>query len=211
MRISTPLGELTERVEFDPGFESRWGRERMIKSVEDYAIVKYICDHTELEPTPQEYLEADSTMGEQGIIAGGLPPIPLLWLQAEGMGTKTWCMGMMQHPDEFDELHESVMRLYRRRREIAADSPAEVIWFADSLSGTLVSPRLFDRYCRDTYEYGCTLSHQAGIRPFGWGQCAHQGPHRQLEHRYRGSLHAAAAGRRKTAALSLFFLEALAR
>jgi uroporphyrinogen-III decarboxylase len=166
MRVSTPVGELTERVEFDPGFESRWVREHMIKSVEDYAIVKYICDHTELEPTPQEYLEADSTMGEQGIIVGGLPPIPLLWLQAEVMGTETWCMGMMQHPDEFDELHESVMRLYRRRLEIAADSPAEVIWFADSLSGTLVSPRLFDRYCRDTYEYGCTLFHQAGKRAF---------------------------------------------
>jgi hypothetical protein len=94
MRVSTPVGELTERVEFDPGFESRWVREHMIKSVEDYAIVKYICDHTELEPTPQEYLEADSTMGEQGIIVGGLPPIPLLWLQAEVMGNGILGLGI---------------------------------------------------------------------------------------------------------------------
>jgi len=165
-RVSTPVGELTERVEFDPSFESRWVREHLIKSVDDYAVVKYICDHTELAPAPEDYMEADSIMGEWGIIVGGLPPIPLLWLSAEVMGTETWCVGLMQHPDEFDELHEAATRLYRRRLEIAADSPAVVIWFADSLTGAIVSPDLFNRYCKDSYDYGCDLSRQAGKRTF---------------------------------------------
>jgi len=163
-RISTPVGELTERAEFEPAYQSRWIREHLIKSVEDYAIVKYVCDHTEIEPVPEDYLEADAILGERGIVVGGLPPIPLLWLYAEVMGTETWCEGLMQHPDEFDELHESATRLYRRRLEIAAESPAEVIWFADSLSGAIVSPELFNRYCKDSYDYGCALLRQTGKR-----------------------------------------------
>jgi hypothetical protein len=163
-RVSTPLGELTERVEFDPTVESRWIREHLIKSVEDYAIVKYICDHTELEPAPEDYLEADSGIGEQGIVVGGLSAIPLQWLATEAMGTEAWCEGLMEHPDEFEELHESVSKLYRRRVEIAADSPAAVMWFADSLTGATVSPDVFNRYCRDLYDYACALFRQAGKR-----------------------------------------------
>jgi hypothetical protein len=165
-RVSTPLGELTERVEFDVSFESRWVRDHLIKSVDDYPIMKYICDHTELEPAPEDFLEADAAMGERGIVVGGLPPTPLVWLATEVMGTETWCTGLMQHPDEFDELHESVTRLYRRRLEIAAESPAEVIWFADSLTGAMVSPDLFNRYCKDSYDYGCRMFRQAGKRTF---------------------------------------------
>lgn len=165
-RLSTPLGDLTERVEFDVSFDSRWLREYLVKSVDDYGIMKYICDHTALEPAPEDYLEADAAVGERGVVVGGLPAIPLVWLATEVMGTETWCMGLMQHPAEFDELHESATRLYRRRIELAADSPAEVIWFADSLTGALVSPDRFNRYCLDSYNYGCRLCHQAGKRTF---------------------------------------------
>lgn len=165
-RISTPVGYLTECVEFDPGFESRWVREHLIKSVEDYAVLQYICEHTKLEPDPEAYVQADAAMGQRGVVTGGLPPIPLVWLATEMMGLETWAMGLMEHPAEFDELHASVTRLYRQRLEFAAESPAEVIWFADSLTGAIVSPDLFHRYCLDSYNYGCRLFHEAGKLAF---------------------------------------------
>lgn len=165
-RISTPRGDLTKRVEIDPAFESHWLREPLVKSVDDYAAMRYIYDHTDLEPAPEDYRDADRRMGEKGIVVAGLPPVPLVCLQAEVMGTENWCEGLMQHPEEFDELHDSLARLYRRRLELAADSPAEVIWFADSLTGALVPPHLFDGYCKDFYDYGCRLLRQAGKRTF---------------------------------------------
>ena len=84
----------------------------------------------------------------------------------EIMGTETWCEAVMLHADEYDALQESLTRVYKRRLEIAADSPAEVVWYAESLTGTIVSPSLFDKYCKPIYDYGCNILKQAGKLTF---------------------------------------------
>ena len=45
--------------------------------------------------------------------------------------------------------------------EIAANSPAEVIWFPDNVTGTIMSPRLFNKYCKPIYDYACNVLRQA--------------------------------------------------
>lgn len=165
-RLVTPIGELTQRTEPDPAFGSRWVREHFVKTVDDYRVMRYVCDHTALEPDFDELLQADTVMGDEGVVVAGLPPVPLVWLQAEAMGTETWCMAMMEHPDEFQELLASVSRLYRKRLEIAAGCPAEVIWYADSLTGALVPPHLFEAHCSHEYAYGCKMFRQAGKLTF---------------------------------------------
>jgi len=164
--IRTPVGEVTERAGFDPSFDSRWIREHFIKSVDDYRVMQYVYDHTTAEPKYEEFAAADKKMGQRGIIVGGIHPIPVMWFMVEIMGTETWCEGIMLHVDEFDALHESLTRIYKKRLEIAADSPAEVIWYADNVTGDLVSPKMFNKYCKPIYDYGCEILKQAGKLTF---------------------------------------------
>lgn len=164
--IETPVGELTERAGFDPSFDSKWIREHFIKSLEDYEIMQYVYDHTATEPMYEKFVAADEKMGQRGIIVGGVMPIPAMWLMVEIMGTETWSEGVMLHADEFDALHDSLARIYKRRLEFAADSPAEVVWYCDNVTGSIVSPAIFDKYCKPLYDYGCKILKQAGKLTF---------------------------------------------
>jgi len=164
--IKTPVGEVTERAGFDPSFGSKWIREHFIKAVDDYKVMQYVYEHTTTEAKYEEFVAADKKMGQRGIIVGGIHPIPVVWLMVEIMGTETWCEAVMLHTEEFDALHESLTRVFKRRLEIAAGSPAEVIWYADNVTGTVVSPRLFNKYCKPIYDYGCKILKQAGKLTF---------------------------------------------
>ncbi len=164
--IKTPVGEVTEIAGFDPSFDSKWITKHFIKSPEDYKVMQYLYDHTSTEPYYEKFIEADKKMGNRGIILGGIHPLPVAWLMLEIMGTETWCEGVMLHKAEYDALEESLHKVYKRRLEIAADSPAQVVWFAESLTGTILSPPLFNKYCKPMYDYACKLLNEAGKLTF---------------------------------------------
>jgi hypothetical protein len=164
--IKTPVGEVAERAGFDPSFGSKWIKEHFIKSVDDYRVMQYVYEHTATSPKYDDFIAKDTQMGPRGIIVGGIHPTPMVWLMVEIMGTETWCEGIMLHTEQFDALLESLTRVYKRRLKIAADSPAEVIWYADNVTGELVSPQVFNKYCKPIYDYGCKILKQAGKLTF---------------------------------------------
>lgn len=164
--IQTPVGEITEKASFDPNFGSRWVKKYFIKTVEDYQVMKYVYDHMSIEPCWDDYIAADKEMGQDGIVLGEILPIPVMWLMVEIMGTETWCESVMLHTEEFEELLESLTRIYKRQVEIATESPAEVIWFPDNVTGSIVSPDIFNKYCKPIYDWACPIMKQAGKLSF---------------------------------------------
>jgi hypothetical protein len=166
IRIITPAGSVTERAGFDPNYGSRWVHEHFIKSVDDYRVMKYVYDHTSAEPSWEEYRRADKDMGEKGIIIAEILPIPIQWLFVEIMGAQAWSEGVMLNTGAFEELLDSLTRVYLRQVEIAAGSPAEVVWFSDNITGTVMSPALYNRYCKPVYDRACGMLRQAGKLSF---------------------------------------------
>lgn len=161
-RLRTPVGELTEVAGFEAGYGSRWILEHFIKQPEDYRVMQYVYDRTTVEPAWDGWIEADRAMGGAGIVLGYIDPIPAQVLLVDTMGTDAWSDGVMLHPDEFAELHGSLARIYQRQADIAAESPAEVIWLPDNVTGLIVSPRLYETWCMPVYDYACKALHQAG-------------------------------------------------
>jgi uroporphyrinogen-III decarboxylase len=161
-RIETPLGALSERATIDPSYGSRWVQEHLVKSVEDYRLMKFVFDHTEIEPAYDDYRAADRAMGDRGIVLAEIISMPLMWLFVEIMGAAAWSEGILLHTDEFDELLESLARCYKRQLEIAASSPAEVVWLGDNITGTVISPSIFQEYCKPIYDFDCAVLRQAG-------------------------------------------------
>ncbi len=161
-RIETPLGVLTERVTTDPTYGSRWVQEHLVKSVEDYPAMKFVFDHTDTEPAYDDFRAADQAMGDRGIVLAEILPMPFLWLLVEIMGAPAWSDGVLLHKDEFDELLDSLARCYKRQVQIAAESPAEVVWLGDNITGTMISPQRFQEYCKPIYDFDCAVLRQAG-------------------------------------------------
>lgn len=165
-RISTPVGSVDEVAGFDPGYGSRWILEHYVKSVEDFAVIRYLFDHSWAEPDRDSYPEADLRMGDAGIIIGGIGAIPVQQLLTDLMGTEMWSEAVMLHAEEFEAVLDSMTRLHKREVEIAAESPAEVIWFPDNVTGLIMSPARFEMYCAPIYDYACSVLRQAGKLSF---------------------------------------------
>ena len=128
--------------------------------------MKYYYDHAAVEPSYDEWVQLDKEMGREGIVLGQIMPIPIQWLCVEIMGADAWSRGVMLHAEEFQPLFESLTKMYKRLIQIAADSPAEVIWLDDNVTGTMMSPKIFNRYCKPIYDWSCKILKEAGKLSF---------------------------------------------
>lgn len=165
-RITTAVGELTELVEFEPSFGSPWVTKHFIENVDDLRIMTHVLGNTLAEPHYPDYFAQDAAMGERGIVLGAVQPVPVAWMWVQLMGAEVWSEMLIEHTEEFDELHEALLAGYRRQIDIAAESPAEVIWLPDNVTASMVSPKTFAHYCVPAYDYACTTLRQAGKRTF---------------------------------------------
>ena len=153
--IETPLGSIHEMYRYEDAFGSKWIDEYFVKNKDDMSILKYVFDHTIIEPNFKEYNNALKEMGNNGIVLGEIIPIPLTWLWVNYMGVEVWSEVLYIHTELFDSLHESLLNLYRQQIEFAAVSPAEVIWFGDNVTGTIISPKIYETYCVPVYNEVC--------------------------------------------------------
>lgn len=165
-RIRTPVGEVTEVAGFEPGYGSRWILEHFVKSPDDYRVMKYAYDHTSIEPHFDSWVEADRAMGDEGIVLAWVDRSAVQHLLINVLGPVAWSEGVLLHTDQFDELYHSFARLQRRQADIAADCPAEVIWFPENMTGLITSPSIYEKYCMPAYDYACRTIHQTGKLSF---------------------------------------------
>ena len=150
-RIDTPVGSLSEEATVETGYGSRWIRKYFITSPADYAPAEYFFRHTRFEPDFELWRHADAAIGDGGITVGEIMPVPIAYLMVSWMGAEGLAEGIYVYPERFDALIDALEQHYFRQIELAAESPAEVIWFPDNVTGTIISPRLFERYCAPVY------------------------------------------------------------
>ncbi len=164
-RIETPLGVLTEESIIESNYGSRWIRKYFITCEEDYAPAEFFLRHTSFEPDYQPWLDADREMGDGGIVIGEVMPIPLMTLMVAWTGVEGLAEGIYHHTQKFESLLDALNQHYDRQIQLAAESPAEVIWFGDNVTGSIVSPRLFERYLAPVYARVLPVLRAAGKFP----------------------------------------------
>lgn len=163
--IETPLGALEEVSTIEQNYNSRWIKKYFISGVEDFPAAEYVLRHTWAEPEFESWRAAEVEMGEQGYVIGEVMPIPIMTLIVAWMGVEGLVTGLYDCPDRFEALLEAAERLYDRQIQLAAESPAEVIWFGDNVTAKFISPKLFERYCVPTYARVMPIMRAAGKIP----------------------------------------------
>jgi len=153
--LETPIGSIHEEYRYEEVFGSKWIDEYFVKNENDMKILEYVFDHTTIEPDFNSYNKSLEEMGENGIVLGEIIPVPLTWLWVNYMGVEVWSEALFLHKELFNTLHESLLKLYRQQIDIASFSPAEVIWFGDNVTGTVISPTIYKEYCTPVYNEVC--------------------------------------------------------
>jgi hypothetical protein len=160
--IETPAGTLTEEAVIEPHHGSRWIRKFFVAGPADYPAAEFYFRHTRFEPEYEPWRQANAAMGEEGVVAASIMALPILVLMQDWMGVEGAAEGIYLHTGGFDALIDALGQHYQRQAELAAGSPAELVWFPESLTATIISPQLFRRYCAPVYARAVPVVRGAG-------------------------------------------------
>jgi len=173
--FTTPIGSVYEDEVREPGtFQwhgnrswmdiTPWLITRRIKEPEDYAVVKYIVEHTEYVADYFPIEQAMDWLGDEGLVVDNLPhsPVQMLMINWVGSDGGRCFFHMADYPELWDDLYHAISKSREPLYEIAAKSPAPITWWGDNIDGQLVSPKIFEKYCMPEYVKQTRLLHPAG-------------------------------------------------
>ncbi len=151
-RLSTPVGKVEEKILVDPGYDSQWVKEFLIKEPEDYKVFEYIVGNTIYYPNYEFFQRVEKDLGEDGVLFANVDRSPFQKLLLELAGPERLLVDIYER----EELVESLMGALTRKQEeiyrIVINSPASVVHNWDNVTEDLTSPRLFEKYCVPFYQ-----------------------------------------------------------
>lgn len=163
--IDTPAGTLTQQAVREHNYGSLWVRKHYISGPEDYPAAEFFFRHTSFEPEYDAWREADARLGDGGIVVGEIMPVPIMTLMVNWMGVEGLSEGIYLYTAGFEALLDALDAHYDRQMQLAAESPAEIIWYGDNVTGSIISPRLFERYLAPVYARVLPVLQSAGKIP----------------------------------------------
>lgn len=180
---STPVGSISLVEKRYPGIglwrlsrgwkgEAPWQTERAIKSLDDYKVLKYIIENTEYVPDYFPIEQAKEWLGDDGVVLDYLhgflwdfiPHSPMQSLMIDWIGSEggRCFVEMFKHLDLVEDLYHAYSKSYEAMYNIAAKSPADIVWYVDNIDAVLVNPRLFEKYFMPEYEKLGEILHANG-------------------------------------------------
>jgi len=171
----TPVGSIYEVERREPGMGQwkgmrswvsnlPWTTERLIKTPEDYKVMKYIVEHTEYVADYFPVEQAMEWLGEDGVVVDMLPHSPMQMLMIYWVGSEEGRIyyHLADYPELVEDLAHSISKSREPLYEIAAKSPASIAQCGDNIDGFLMSPKLFEKYLMPEYEKQAKVLHAHG-------------------------------------------------
>ena len=174
-RYRTPVGTVETRergseVLDNAGITGR-ETESLVTSPEDYRVVQYMVEHTEVEPTYDAYLSYEEEIGEEGVPMVKLGDCPMGTVLKVYIGWGRAYLELADNPDAVERLWGAARELMRKKVRLAAASPARLFLLGEHFHSQMTPPTLFTKYfladCQDTLihihgvlrtEHGCRPS-----------------------------------------------------
>ena len=175
LTFSTPVGSVSMAEKREPGVGqwhgqrswndvSPWQIKRLIKTPEDYQVVKYMVENTEYVADYFPIEQAMDWLGDEGVVLSALPHSPMQMLMIDWVGSEEgrFYYHHVDYPDLVEELYRALCKSRRPMYEIAAKAPAPIVLCGDNVDGVLVTPKLFQQYFMPVYEEQASVLHAHG-------------------------------------------------
>jgi hypothetical protein len=154
----TPRGSVREKCKW--GYATwEWPTEWVLKTREDYEVIKYIIDDTEYFLDASDFINAQESMGGDGIVVGVIPKSPIQAMLLDLMGYTRFSLEYVNNRHEFDELYALLKKKQLELYKVVADSPAEAIWMDENLNGIVIGPTIFEKYSVPFYNEAARILH----------------------------------------------------
>ncbi len=149
--FQTPSGEVLYKQEFDEGSRSWHPVKHPVQTLDDIKILteyfndlSWILDDAELEKVE----DMTESIGEDGLVSVCCGTSPLMEWVEYFAGVENAHLLLMDYPDEVELLFSVLQeRLLEKTRLICKNHPADILYYNENTSTSLISPTQYDRYC----------------------------------------------------------------
>jgi putative sterol carrier protein/uroporphyrinogen-III decarboxylase len=149
--LETPIGTLTGTW----GFTEMHGWiphpvKHVVTDHDDLKIFAYAVEHLrpeKPEPDFENFMNAEKAIDEAGIATTSFLNTPLMDLIETCWGLENTYFLLHDYPDEVEAILDRLHQVQRLVVERIAESPAKVVIEYEKTSSTLLSPKIFRRYC----------------------------------------------------------------
>ena len=178
--LITPVGTISERVRVTRELAAMDVRGRIVKpfvqQAADYGPALYVVEHTRIEPTYEEFLAFDASIGQDGVPIAGAGYSPAHRLMREWTDYEGFYYQLADHGDLVEQLLAALIELDEEVQEVAAASPALIVEYDGNYDDQLTPPPIYRRYFLPRFREFAERLH-AGGKYF----CTHtDGHHEQL-------------------------------
>ena len=150
--LRTPVGEAWQILEPDAAYEtSNWIREHFIKRPEDYRVLEFYYNDMVFQENKEAFREAQRRVGDDGLVFSRIARTPLQEMLYQLMGLERFAVDYQDRRDLFDSLFATMTKRYEEIYDLAAASPAEIVWCADNIYSDMIGPERFQRYIAPEY------------------------------------------------------------
>lgn len=165
-RYTTPLGSI-QRVHFvtpELAAQNVGGRtiEQFIKEPKDYAVARYVVEHTKLTPAYDKSEAILHQIGDDGLPFGALISCPYHRFMREWTSYEESYYELHDHPKEVASLVEAIEAQEWEMIRIACESPLEFFEIDGNYDYELTPPPLYKKYFLPFHQKAVEKLHQHG-------------------------------------------------
>lgn len=175
-RFHTKCGSLENILRYDETTDSYHPVKMPVETREDILIlteyfksITPVVDFDRLEDARKMHQE----FGNRGLTADNISESPFMDFVEWYAGIENAQYLLMDYPDEVEELLAQMQRVNKQITELKVEySPADVLYFTENTSTTIISPSQFSQYCKPFLTEYADLCNQAG-RLLIYHMCGH--------------------------------------
>lgn len=124
----------------------------MIKGPDDYPVVEYIIQNTEIVPTYDAYLAFESEIGMDGVPVIGIGQDPMSQILQNLIGYQTGYYHFYDHPKLFHHLYDVLVEHNQQIQAAALASPAKIMIHGAHFESRMTPPKIFKKYMLPYYQ-----------------------------------------------------------
>lgn len=163
-RLTTPVGELTQKHVIEPGYGSAWISEYFVKRPEDYAVLEFAIRDEVIEPNIDYFVAKDRAIADRGMAVPNAadPTMQELWRRYTGM--ERFSLDWFDCRDQVRRVLEAMSERNLEIWAITANTPSDFCISGGNISGDIIGPPMFDELIMPHFQAEARIVHQSGKR-----------------------------------------------
>jgi len=141
-----------------------WHYEDWIKTPEDYKVMGWIIENTELVAQYDEYEKADALVGDYGVPVVTGSRTPAMSINVDWAGTEQFCLDVALEVPELFDLYKAGKKLFIEETKLIAAGPGRFVKWFENLTISMLGPDRYRDLLASVYNECVPILENAGKR-----------------------------------------------